>query len=49
MKNSTQEIFKYLINQIEILKKQNEQLNREILEIKVENTLKNEEMNIIIK
>jgi hypothetical protein len=38
-----------LINQIEILKKQNEQLNREILEIKVENTLKNEEMNIIIK
>jgi hypothetical protein len=38
-----------LINQIEILKKQNEQLSREILEIKVENTLKNEEMNIIIK
>ncbi len=49
MKNSTQEIFKYLINQIEILKKQNEQLSKEILEIKEENALKNEEMNNNIK
>ena len=49
MKNSTQEIFKYLINQIEILKKQNEELSREILDIKAENTLKNEEMNNNIK
>ena len=38
-----------MINQIEILKKQNEQLSKEILEIKEENALKNEEMNNNIK
>ena len=44
MKNSTQEILKYLINQIEILKHQNEQLNSQILDIKKENELKNQEI-----